>query len=508
MMRDGNPTTNWPVVILAGGCMASLMGGSLGLAAAIGIPDALVRWVLFAMVLPVFVLIPLWLSLEIQAGHRALETGVQPWPLFSKRKNRAHRLVGLALACIFIAFILRTFVAAPYRVEIDAAAPEFPYGSQFLVWRLTRHFAPGDLIAYWHDGLANMGRVVRNKNGVLSVNQNGNPDVAVPREAVIGKVISVYWRASNILESAPGNAASIPNTHSASGGAPQLMQEGQQLWQAGKLAEAAVKFNQAVALAPEDANAWNELGWATFNSGKPEEARKAFQQAVSLDPSQPGALNGLGQLYLAQRNYDQAEAYLLKAAPQAPAAWYGLTRLYLLEGKFEQAARWAQDLIDAGQADDLVRQMLRAAQARQLSEGLRFRIEPPLPNPGEKVAPNAASSESGSPALSELPPVPVETQPVSGSRDVASGETEIRVRFSKEMTDDSWSWSTAWENSTPEFIGPPHFESDGRTCVAKAKLEPGRMYAFWLNSDRFHGFKDRDGHPAVPYLLIFQTQQK
>jgi RNA polymerase sigma-70 factor (ECF subfamily) len=76
------------------------------------------------------------------------------------------------------------------------------------------------------------------------------------------------------------------------------------------------------------------------------------------------------------------------------------------------------------------------------------------------------------------------------------------------MMDESWSWSTAWENSTPDFIGQPHYESDGRTCVVKARLEPGHTYAFWLNSGKFLHFKDRDGRPAVPYLLIFQTQQK
>ena len=108
--------------------------------------------------------------------------------------------------------------------------------------------------------------------------------------------------------------------------------------------------------------------------------------------------------------------------------------------------------------------------------------------------------------LAEQPPVVVETYPVSGARDVPAGETEIRVRFSKDMTDNSWSWSTAWENSTPDFIGNPHYESDSRTCVAKVKLEPGRTYAFWLNSDNFHNFKDTLGQPAVPYLLIFQTK--
>ena len=54
----------------------------------------------------------------------------------------------------------------------------------------------------------------------------------------------------------------------------------------------------------------------------------------------------------------------------------------------------------------------------------------------------------------------------------------------------------------------PHYATDGKTCVARVKLEPDRTYAFWLNSDNFQNFKDADGRPAVPYLLIFQTKHK
>ncbi len=108
--------------------------------------------------------------------------------------------------------------------------------------------------------------------------------------------------------------------------------------------------------------------------------------------------------------------------------------------------------------------------------------------------------------LAEQPPVVVETFPVSGARDVAPGEAEIRVRFSKPMTDGSWSWSTAWENSTPESAGEPHYLDGRRTCVMKVRLEPGRTYAWWLNSDKFKNFADGAGQPAVPYLLIFQTK--
>src|ERR1035437_10301972 len=168
----------------------------------------------------------------------------------------------------------------------------------------------------------------------------------------------------------------ISGTNQTAGDASQLVQEGWQLWQERKLAEATAKFQEAVKLAPDDANVWNGLGWATFNAGKSSEAEKAFQKAISLEPGQPGALNGLGQIYLSQRKYDEAEKYLLQAAPQAPAAWYGLARLYLLQGNFEQAERWAQNLVDSGQADDGARQMLKAAKEKHLIEGLRLMIEP------------------------------------------------------------------------------------------------------------------------------------
>ena len=107
--------------------------------------------------------------------------------------------------------------------------------------------------------------------------------------------------------------------------------------------------------------------------------------------------------------------------------------------------------------------------------------------------------------MDNFAPVVIKTVPEAGSKTVAPGEVEIRITFSKDMADQSWSWSTAWENSAPESVGKPHYEADHRTCVMKVRLEPGKTYGWWINSQRFHGFQDTMTHPAIPYLFTFKT---
>ena len=108
-------------------------------------------------------------------------------------------------------------------------------------------------------------------------------------------------------------------------------------------------------------------------------------------------------------------------------------------------------------------------------------------------------------SLRSAPPVVVRTVPVAGTTDVDPALTEIRVTFSKPMEDGSWSWSTWGEENFPEMIGKPRYLPDGRTCVLRVKLQPDKFYATWLNSDKYHNFKDGAGESAVPYLLTFVT---
>jgi RNA polymerase sigma-70 factor (ECF subfamily) len=109
--------------------------------------------------------------------------------------------------------------------------------------------------------------------------------------------------------------------------------------------------------------------------------------------------------------------------------------------------------------------------------------------------------------LATAPPIVVETVPKTDAVDVDPGLREIRVTFSKPMMDRSWSWSQTSDETFPETTGEPRYLDDGKTCVLPVKLAPGRSYEIWLNSEKFHNFKDQEGRPAVPHHLRFQTRK-
>ncbi len=134
-------------------------------------------------------------------------------------------------------------------------------------------------------------------------------------------------------------------------------------------------------------------------------------------------------------------------------------------------------------------------------------------NPGRgetKPAAGAVANEPHDAAKAPVPtapPVIIKTVPESGTAGVDPALTEVQVTFSKLMQDGSWSWSAWDEEYYPETTGSAYYLEDGRTCALPVKLKPGRVYAIWLNSGQVHDFKDTDGQPAVPYLLIFETRK-
>jgi RNA polymerase sigma-70 factor (ECF subfamily) len=129
---------------------------------------------------------------------------------------------------------------------------------------------------------------------------------------------------------------------------------------------------------------------------------------------------------------------------------------------------------------------------------------------GEALSPVISQSKPDDETVSvqTAPPVVVKTVPRAGDSEVdAAKVTEIRATFSKDMADDSWSWSQISDESFPKTTGKPHYEADKRTCMLPVKLEPGKTYVLWLNPPKFQGFRDADGHPAVFYPLVFATKK-
>ncbi|MBM4136836.1 MAG: hypothetical protein FJ241_08405 [Nitrospira sp.] len=107
----------------------------------------------------------------------------------------------------------------------------------------------------------------------------------------------------------------------------------------------------------------------------------------------------------------------------------------------------------------------------------------------------------------ETSPVVIKTCPESGATNVDPSISEIRVTFSKEMMDKSWSWVQISPENFPKLMNNPRYLNDKKTCVVDVKLEPGKTYIIWLNTQKFKNFKDTDGRPAVPYLLMFETKK-
>ena len=99
-------------------------------------------------------------------------------------------------AAILFTLIVRAYFLQPFHVAGGGVEPEIPIGSRILVWKFHPHIAPGDIIAHWHDYQVWVSRVVSADASGVIINRNGQPDETIPNATVLGKVVSVYWRAS------------------------------------------------------------------------------------------------------------------------------------------------------------------------------------------------------------------------------------------------------------------------------------------------------------------------
>ena len=109
--------------------------------------------------------------------------------------------------------------------------------------------------------------------------------------------------------------------------AETLFLEGNRRMEAGDAEGAERNFREALALAPEFAEALANLALSRERAGAAEEAEACYRQAIALRPSSVQIHLNLGVLLMNRKRFASAEAVYRQAlllAPDSPAAWSNL----------------------------------------------------------------------------------------------------------------------------------------------------------------------------------------
>jgi len=118
--------------------------------------------------------------------------------------------------------------------------------------------------------------------------------------------------------------------------------------QAGRLAEAAAAYRKILALRPDIAEAYNNLGNVLLGQGNFDEAVAQFERAVALKPDFAEAINNLGFGYQCQKRLDEAAAQYEHAVTTKPdffQAYNNLGNVLRDQGKLDLAAARYQQAI-------------------------------------------------------------------------------------------------------------------------------------------------------------------
>ena len=111
-------------------------------------------------------------------------------PMSTRRRLIALAIVGVSVLVVLVS--VRTAVAEVYYVPTASVAPEVPQGARVLVSKLTRTYAPGQIIAYRNTrGRIWLGRVaaVDESSGRIELSRHPPTDDSVRLDDVIGRVV-------------------------------------------------------------------------------------------------------------------------------------------------------------------------------------------------------------------------------------------------------------------------------------------------------------------------------
>lgn len=123
----------------------------------------------------------------------------------------------------------------------------------------------------------------------------------------------------------------------------------------GKWAEAEAAYRQAIAIDPNKASYWQNLGVTYYQMQRLPDSEQSLQSGLKLAPGDAQLNYLLGVVYLQQARFDEASTYLLKANqldPNLPEPYYGLGALYKQQGKRDEAIQAFERFLELGPGQD------------------------------------------------------------------------------------------------------------------------------------------------------------
>ena len=130
--------------------------------------------------------------------------------------------------------------------------------------------------------------------------------------------------------------------------------EGTRLLKQAKLDQAVTSLTEAIRLAPDRVEAYNNRGLAYFEQKRYPEAKRDFFTALQLSPDNQAANNNLGIIFCGEEDYDQALSLFQKAAQgRGSSQFYNLIVYRNLSFVYARKGMTAEAAEAAGKAQDI-----------------------------------------------------------------------------------------------------------------------------------------------------------